>query len=183
MSLEVAEVNSTWDYRKSRKLYNFICNEGDVEGIVREMRKNEYWIKDSSFDSQLKAILAPQGTRNSSNYFFGDDVAVEEIKLQTPPKPSMKYFYKIHDYSNEKLSYEYGTPKDIIAYISKKVKTKYAEVSYNGKTEKIENTSANIAEILDELEITTSQFYIEPVGRSEMNNVMILVSIFNNYVK
>ncbi len=108
---------------------------------------------------------------------------VEEVKLPTSVKTGTKYIYKVYDYSDDKVNTEYGTQKDAISFINKRVKTKYAYVTYNGQTEKIEYDAKTVTGILNELEETTSQFEIEPISRSGNTDETILVSIFKNYVK
>ena len=183
LSLEVSEVNSTWDYRGSRILTNFICKADDAERTIQDMDRKEYWKHEKDYTSETKAILAQPGTRNASNVFFTDDVNVEEVKLPATVKTGMKYVYKIYDYSGDKVNTEYGTQKDILAYISKRIKTKYAYVTYNGKSSKIEYTPKAVIEILSDLEETTSQFEIEPVGRSGVTGDMIFVTTFKNCIK
>lgn len=183
LSLEVIEPNSTWDYRPMKVLNNFICKADDAEKTIQEMDRREYWKHEESYTSQVKAILAPAGTRNSSTVFFGDDVNVEEVKLPASLKTLPSYIYKIYDYTGEKCTTEYGSQKDVLAYISKKVKTKYAYVTYNGQSSRIEYSPKAVTDILKELAETTSQFEIEPVGRSGNTDTMIIVSTFKNCVK
>ena len=183
VSLEVIEPNSTWDYRPMKVLNNFICKADDAEKTVQEMDRREFWKHEPTYTSQVKAILAPAGTRNSSSVFFGDDVNVEEVKLPASLKTIPAYVYKIYDYTGEKCTTEYGTQKDVLAYISKKVKTKYAYVTYNGQSSRIEYSPKVVTDILKELAETTSQFEIEPVGRSGNTDTMIIVTTFKNCVK
>jgi len=183
VALEVVEANSKWDYRPARVLTNFICKEEDAEKTVQEMDRLEFWKHEPDYTSQVKAILAPAGTRNASTVFYNDDVNVEEIKLPSSVKGGTKYIYKVYDYSSDRVQTEFGTQKDALAYISKKIKTKYAYVNYNGETRKIEYTAKAVTEILNGLEETTSQFGIESVGRSGNTDNNILVSIFKNCVK
>lgn len=183
VSLEVLEPNCTWDYRESKLLNNFVCKSSDAENTVQKMDRKDYWRTEKRYTEEVKAILAPPGTRNVSNLFFSDEVNVEEVKLPTSVKPSTKYIYKVYNYSGDKVTTEYGTQKDIIAFINKKVKTKYAYVSYNGGGSKIEYDAKSVAEILNGLEETTSQFEIEPIGRSGATDETILVSIFKNCIK
>ena len=183
MSLEVLEVNSLWDYRRCKTLRNFICNEEDAENTVQEMVLNETWKQQGDYQKQVKAILAPSGTRNASTYFYGDDISYEEVKLPVSVKPGTKYVYKVYDCCNDKLSTEYGTQKDIVAYISKKIKTKYAYIMYNGKGERIEYSPKAVTDVLNGLEKTTSQCSIEPFGRSGATEDLFIVSIFENHIK
>ena len=131
---------------------------------------------------KVKAILAPDGTRNASTVFYGDDVSYEEVKLPASVKPGTKYIYKIYDYTGDKLSTEYGTQKEIVAHISKRIKTKYTYVMYNGEANKIEYSPKTVIDVLNELEKTTSQFSIEPLGRSGSTEDLMLVSIFENKI-
>lgn len=183
VSLEVIEANSKWDYRPARILRNFICKEEDAEKTVQDMDTKETWKHEEGYQKQVKAILAPEGTRNASTVFYTDDVAVEEVKLPLSMKTIPEYVYKIYDYTGEKCSTEYGTLKDVLAYLSKKVKTKYAYVTYNGETKKIEYSPKTVSDILKELAETTSQFEIEPVGRSGITDTVVMVSTFKNCVK
>ena len=182
MSLEVLEINSLWDYRKCRVLRNFICNDGDAEKLIPEMDVREFWKHQTDYQKQVKAILAPAGTRNASCCFYGDEIAYEEAKLPDSVKAATKYIYKIYDYNGVKLNTEYGTQKDAVSYIAKKIKTRNADVRYNGESRRIEFSPKAVTEILNELEETTSQFSIEPVGRSSCEET-ILVSIFKNCMK
>ena len=183
LSLEVSELNSLWDYRETRILRNFICKSDDVVKTVQDMDLRDYWKHEKGYADEVKAILSAPGTRNARSVFFGDDVHVEEIKLPASAKGNFKYLYKLYDYSGDKVTTEYGVQKDILAYISKKIKTKYAYVTYNGKSDKIEYSPKAVAGILNGLEETTSQFEIEPVGRSGATDNLILVSIFKNCIK
>lgn len=183
VSLEVAEPNSTWDYRNAKILKNFVCKKGEAERVIIDMDQKEYWKHEKKYPENVKAILAEEGTRNASNEFFGDDVYVEEVKLPASVKADTKYVYKVYDYTGDRVTTEYGTQKDILGYIGKKIKTKYAYVTYNGQGEKIEYTPKNVAAILNELEKTTSQFEIETYGRSGSTDSSIIVSIFKNCIK
>ena len=183
VSLEVIEPNSTWDYRETKVLNNFICKKDDVERVIQDMDRRDYWKHKKGYTEEVKAILAPAGTRNASSVFFDDDVNVEEIKLPPNVKDNTKYIYKVYDYAGEKLNTEYGTQKDAVACISKKIKTKYAYVTYNGETRRIECTPKAVADILTGLEETTSQFEIESVSRSGNTSDAVLVTIFKNRIK
>jgi hypothetical protein len=183
LSLEVGEPNSMWDYSNTKILRNFICKKDDAEKVIVDMDQREYWKHEKNYSEEVKSILAAPGTRNASNVFFHEDVNVEEVKLPATVKPGTKYVYKIYDYSNDKVTSEYGTQKDILAYISKKIKTKYAYVMYKGTTNKIEYSPKAVTDILNGLEETTSQFEIESVGRSGMTDNMLIVTIFKNCIK
>ena len=183
VSLEVMETNATWDYRGSRTLHNFICKKDDAERVILDMDTQERWKHEKKYADQVKSIFAPSGTRNSSNVFFTDEVAVEEVKLPKTIKATDKYIYKVYDYFGDRVSSEYGNQKDILAYVAKKIKTKYAYVSYNGVGRKIEYTPKTLGGILNSLEATTSQLEIEPLGRSGNTDGSMIISIFNNRTK
>ena len=183
LSLEVGEPNSMWDYSHTKILRNFICKKDDAEKVIVDMDQREYWKHEKNYSEEVKSILAAPGTRNASNVFFHEDVSVEEVKLPSSVKPGTKYVYKIYDYSNDNVTSEYGTQKDILAYIGKKIKTKYAYVMYKGTTNKIEYSPKAVTDILNGLEETTSQFEIESVGRSGMTDNMLIVTIFKNCIK
>lgn len=183
LSLEVIEPNSTWDYRETKVLNNFICKKDDAEKTIVDMDRREYWKHETGYKDEVKSILSDPGTRNHSDVFFGDDVNVEEVNLPASVKAGTKCVYKIYDYSGERVSTEYGTQKEILAYISKKIKTKYAYVTYNGSSQRIEYSPKVVTDILNELEKTTSQFEIESVGRSGMTDNSLLITIFKNCIK
>ena len=183
LALEVVEINPTWDYRQSKILQNFVCKKDEAEKVIADMDLQEYWKHEKKYGDEVKAILAAPGTRNASNVFFHDEVIVEEPKFPSSIKPGTKYVYKIYDYFEDRAHTEYGTQKDIVAYINKKIKTKYAYVSYNGTGCKIEYSPKSVTDILNELEKTTSQFIIEPLGRSGTTDDSMVVSIFKNCVK
>jgi hypothetical protein len=183
LSLEVIEVNSTWDYRETKTLNNFICKKDDAEKTIVEMDRKECWKHETGYKDQVKAILSDPGTRSYSDVFFNDDVNVEEVKLPASVKSGTKYVYKIYDYSGDRVNTEYGTQKEILAYLGKKIKTKYAYVFYNGTRRKIEYSPKAVTDILNELEETTSQFTIEPIGRAEAADNAFLVTMFKNCMK
>lgn len=183
VSLEVTEPNSTWDYRSNKLLNNFVCKQEDTEKALFDMDRKECWRKEKKYADEVKAVLAAPGTRNARNSFFTDSISMEEIKLPTSVKGDTKYIYKFYDYSGENLTTDYGTQKDIISHISKRIKTKYAYVNYNGQEEKIEYSPKTVANILSGLEETTSQFEIEPFGRSGSTEDSIIVAIFKNCLK
>ena len=182
LSVEVVETNSTWDYRDTRILKNFICKKSEAEKVIVDMDLRDTWKHEAKFSDNVKAILADPGTRNASSVFFTDDVNVEEVKLPLSMKTIPKYVYKIYDYTGEKCTTEYGTQKDVLAYLSKKIKTKYAYVTYNGTGGKIEYSPKTVANILNELEKTTSQLMIEPYGRSGSTEDSMLVVMFKNCI-
>lgn len=183
LSLEVGEPNSLWDYSDSKILRNFICKKDDAEKVLVDMDQKELWKHEMNYSNEVKSILAAPGTRNASCVFFTDDVNVEEVKLPVSVKAGTKYVYKIYDYSGDKVSGEYGTQKDIVAYITKKIKTKYAYVMYKGSGSRIEFSPKVVTDILNDLEKTTSQFEIEPIGRSGSTDNTLIVSIFKNCIK
>ena len=183
LSLEVGEPNSTWDYSNMKILKNFICKKDDAEKVIADMDQKEYWKHEKRYSDEVKSILAAPGTRNASNVFFHEDVNVEEVKLPATVKPGTKYVYKVYDYSNDKVSSEYGTQKDILAYITKKIKTKYVYVTYKGASHKIEYSPKAVTDILNRLEETTSQFEIESIDRSGMTDSTMFVAIFKNCIK
>ena len=183
VSLEVLEPNSTWDYTATKVLNNFICDAEDAEKTIQDMDRRDYWKHETDYKNQIRGILSAPGTRYASNSFFGDDVHVEEVKLPQTIKATTKYVYKVYDYTGEKVSTEYGTQKDVIGLLNKKIKTKYVYVTYNGSEEKIEYSQKAVADILSELEETTSQFQIESIGRSGMTSDPVIISIFKNKLK
>lgn len=183
VSLEVLEPNSTWDYTGTKVLNNFICDAEDAEKTIQDMDRRDYWKHETDYKNQIRGILSAPGTRYASNSFFGDDVHVEEVKLPQTIKATTKYVYKVYDYTGEKVSTEYGTQKDVIGLLNKKIKTKYVYVTYNGSEEKIEYSQKAVADILSKLEETTSQFQIESIGRSGMTSDPVIISIFKNNLK
>lgn len=183
ISLEVSEPNSAWDYRQSKILNNFVCKKSDAENTVQRMDRKDYWRTEKRFVDEVKGILAEPGTRNASNLFFTDEVNIEEVKLPSSVKSSTKYIYKVYGYSGDKLDTEYGVQKDALAFINRRIKTKYVYVTYNGVSEKMEYDQKAVAAILNGLEETTSPFEIEPIGRSGNTEDSICVSIFKNCIK
>lgn len=183
LALEVVETNSLWDYRPTRAFHNFICKDTAAEKTVTDLDLKENWKHDKDYPDNVKAILAPFGTRSHNCNFYGSEVCVEEVRLPASVKAGTKYIYKVYDYAGGKLNTEIGTQREAVAYIGKKVKTKYAYVTSNGRSQRIEYSPKAVAEILDGLEETTSQFQIEPIGRSGATDETILVSIFKNQIK
>ncbi len=69
VSLEVAEPNSTWDYRQGKLLNNFVCKVSDAENAVQKADRKDLWRTEKGYVDAVKGILAPPGTRNASNLF------------------------------------------------------------------------------------------------------------------
>ena len=111
LSLEVIETNSTWDYRETKVLNNFICKKDDAEKTVVDMDRREFWKHEASFKDQVKSILSDPGTRNHSDVFFNDDVNVEEVKLPASVKAGTKYVY---NGTRQKIEYSPKAVTDIL---------------------------------------------------------------------
>ena len=182
ISLEVIEPNSTWSYIKERPFYNFICKKDEAEDILKTQDRRGLTGNMKQYESEVKSILAPSGTRNSSSVFFGNEVGVEEVSLSPKTLTGAKYVYKIYDYTGEKMHTEYGVQKEAIAYITKRIRSKYAYITHDGIEERIEYNPKQISELLTGLEFTTSQLEIAPSGRTGPTNDILLVSVFRNLV-
>jgi hypothetical protein len=134
VSLEVLEPNSLADYSQSKTLKNFICDADDAEKVIMEMDRKERWKHEKDYKEQVKAVLAPRGTRGASDTFFTDLVAVDEIKAKLSSTADKllsypNYIGTIQSFVNKYVTMQYirGRCKTNLQFVSDK---EYAHYLY-----------------------------------------------------
>ena len=163
---------------------NFICYDTKVkECLTEEIRRNELK-NDPATEKEFDIICGYQTELRDGLGNLGLDlVSLLPVSLEKTVKTTTPYIYRTMDYSQSKAPAVFGTKKDALQLIQKRVKTKNVLMHYNGITERREFDIDYIDGILECLEEDTIDFDIEPIGRGDVEGDMILVSIYKNCLK
>ena len=163
---------------------NFVCFEKKVEEcLMNEIRKPEHR-NDENTLREFKVITGYQTELRDGLGNLGMDlVSLVPVTLEKSVKTTTPYIYRTMDYSLSKPVVSFGTKKDALQTIQKKIKTKNVIMHYDGNTERGELDIDHIDEILGTLEEDTIDFDIEALGRNDVEGDMILVSIYKNCLK
>lgn len=159
---------------------NFICYNSKLKDtLVNEVRREEYK-KDDKTLREFDIICGYQTeARDGLGNLGMDMVSVLPATLEKSVKSTTPYIYRTMDYSLNKPIETYGTKKEALAFIQKRIKTKNVIMHYNGVTEKCEFNIDHISSLLDTLEEDTIEFDIATLGRNTEGDI-ILVTIFKN---
>jgi hypothetical protein len=163
---------------------NFVCYDTKVrECLAEEMRRPEYK-NDQTTEKEFDIICGYQTELRGGIGNLGlDIVSLLPVTLEKTVKTTTPYIYRTIDYSQAKVPAVFGTRKDALQLIQKRVKTKNVLMHYNGITERRELDIDYIDKILEGLEEDTIDFDIEAIGRGDAEGDMILVSIYKNCLK
>lgn len=163
---------------------NFVCYNTKVrECLADEIRRPELR-NDPATGKEFDIICGYQTELRDGLGNLGLDlVSLVPISLEKTVKTTTPYIYRTMDYSQSKAPAVFGTKKDALQLIQKRVKTKNVLMHYNGITERREFDIDYIDEILGNLEEDTIDFDIEAIGRGDAEGDMILVSIYKNCLK
>lgn len=82
-----------------------------------------------------------------------ETVFIDEISHSGKLKLTDEYLYRFYDY-NEKKG-DFCAINEIIAYLKKKIKNKYANIYYNGITKRIEFNDSEVKKIIKEMSENT----------------------------
>lgn len=160
---------------------NFICFEKNVRECLMNEDINESWKHEEGREKEFDILLGYQTEARGGLGNLGSNlVSLLPVSLEKSVKSTTPYIYKTMDYSLSKPGEVFGTRKDALQTIQKKIKTKNVVMHYNGVTEKGEFDINRIDEILGTLEEETIDFDIEPIGRNDVEGDMMLVSIYKN---
>ena len=167
-----------------RNCRNFICFEKNVRSFLDKECRRESWLHESTRDREINTLLGYQTElRDGVGELGMDVVSLLPITLEKSVKTTTPYIYRTIDYGAARPTAEYGTRKDAIDLIQKRIKTKGVVMHYNGITERGDLDFDRINEILGGLEEDTIDFDIEPIGRGDVEGDMILVTIYKNDMK
>ena len=163
---------------------NFVCYNTKVrECLAEEMRRLEYK-NDQTTEKEFDTICGYQTELRDGLGNLGPNlISLSSISLEKTVKTTTPYIYRTMDYSQSKAPVVYGTKKDALQLIQKKIKTKNVIMHYNGVTERCEFDIDRIDEIFSGLEEDTIDFDIEPIGRGDIEGDIILVTVFKNDMK
>ena len=163
---------------------NFVCSEKNVRECLLNEGRTESWKHDPARETEFNALLSYQTELREGLGNIGIDmVSLLPVTLEKSVKSTTPYIYRTMDYSLNKPSVVFGTKKEALQLIQRKIKTKNVVMHYNGVTEKGEFDIARVEEILGTLEEETVEFDIEPIGRGGIEGDMVLVTIFKNCLK
>lgn len=144
-SVEMLEIDG--NHKHHNPILNFICKEKDLENSFIEC------CEDKSIKQETFKELINNFKKNKTNFINNDIVYIEEISLSKKFKPSDKYYYRIDDYNENKATL--GCFNEVIDYLKKKIKNKYALISYNGINEKIEFSEDIVTNVLSRMTAQT----------------------------
>lgn len=165
---------------------NFIAYEGDVRSCLEsEIRKEkEYLRNDENIKREFDLIVGRQTELRDGLGNLGlDMISLVPITLEKSVKTTTPYIYRTMDYSTSRPTIAYGTKKDALQTIQKKIKVRRTISHYNGITEKGDFDINHIEEVFNDLEEDTVEFDITPIGRNNMEGDTIIVTIFKNDMK
>lgn len=161
-SVEMQEEDSLHEYHNN--FLNFIVKEKDLEyGFISCDLHNI--IKEKSNEKDLKEILKnPINSQYSRQLkHIGDDVFfINEISLSKPLKTSEGYLYQIYDYNENKALF--CGFNDVLTYIKRKIKTKYALAQYNGENQRFEFSEKDVANIMTRMTPGTHSIFISQLS-------------------
>ena len=162
---------------------NFVCFKNSLkDNLVNEIRKEELR-KDEKTLREFDVICGYQTeARDGLGNLGMDMVSITPAVLEKSVKVSTPYIYRTLDYSLNKPVETFGTKKDALSFIQKRIKTKNAIMHYNGVTEKCEFNVERLSSLFDTLEADTVEFDIATLGRNTEGDI-ILVTIFKNCLK
>lgn len=163
---------------------NFICYDSKVKDCLHnEIRKDDHKT-DKDTEREFDIICGYQTELRGGIGNLGMDlISLLPVTLEKTVKTTTPYIYRLIDYSQTKSSAIFGTRKDALQFIQKKIKTKNVVMHYNGMTERCELDISQIDEILEGLEEDTIDFDIEPIGRGDVEGDTILVTVYKNCMK
>lgn len=163
---------------------NFVCYDSKVkECLHNEIRRDEYKA-DQDTEREFGIICGYQTELRGGIGNLGMDVvSLLPVTLEKTVKTTTPYIYRVMDYNQTKATAMFGTRKDALQLIQKKIKTKNVVMHYDGTTERCELDIDRIDKILEGLEEDTIDFDIEPIGRGDAEGNMILVTVYKNCMK
>ena len=165
---------------------NFIAYEKDVRACLEnEIRKEkEYLRTDEKTKREFDSIVGYQTELRDGLGNLGlDMISLVPITLEKSVKTTTPYIYRTGCYGEGRVEFTYGTKKEALAYIQKKIKVRRTVSHYNGVTERADFDIDHIDKLFDELEEDTIEFDISPIGRGGMEGDTIIVTIFKNDMK
>ena len=163
---------------------NFICYESNVKNRLIESGRKDSWKHSEDIQHEFDILCGYQTELRGGIGNLGlDIVSLTPITLEKSVKSTTPYIYRTMDYGLGKPVETYGTKKDALAFIQKRIKTKNVIMHYNGNTERCVLDIEKINEILGTLEEDTIDFDISQVGRGGDDGEIILVTIYKNLLK
>lgn len=165
---------------------NFVCYESDVRTLLDvEIRNDKQYLKTDETTKHEFDIIAGRQTelREGLGNLGIDMVSLVPISLEKSVKTTTPYIYRVRCYGESKLADSYGTRKEALSYIQKKIKTRRVVMHHNGITEKCDFDINHIDEVFNDLEEDTIEFDISQIGRGNTEGDTILVTVFKNDMK
>ena len=164
-----------------RTCRNFICYEDKVKDNILESFRKDSYRKEVGIVRDIDTLLSfKTELRDGIGNIRDDMVSLVPIEVNKTVKPGVSYIYRVKDYTLAKPTDFYGTKKDILDFMQKKIKTKNIMVCYNGVRERREFNVDEISDILSGLEEDTIDFDICPLGRGDAEGDILLITIFKN---
>ena len=173
--IEMGEENTLSEYHNP--FLNFITKEGNLRNAFEEC-DIYHILKERKNESDLEYIIKNINNPREKNIFtIGNNVLyIYEISLSKPLKSSDKYLYHIFDYNDNKETL--CGFKEVLLYIKKKIKNKYAFLHYNGINERIVFSENEIENIITRMTANTHQISVNQINGKGEEDETILITPF-----
>lgn len=182
MAFEVMSPDSLHPHTE-RVCRNFIAYENDVRRCLdEEIRTDKEYLKtDEKTKLEFDLIVGRQTELRDGIGNLGIDmVSLVPISLEKSVKTTTPYIYRVRCYGDGRPDDSYGTRKEALTAIQRRIKTRRAIVHYNGVTERMDFDIDRVDAIFNILEEDTVEFDISQIGRNNTEGDMVLVTIFKN---
>lgn len=169
-SIEFPEEDTLHPYHNP--ILNFVAKENNLIKGFHECDVHNI-LKIGNNEKELEKAIKEYGKRQTS--FFSDICFyMEEINLSKPLKSFDNYIYRFIDYNENKT--DLCGFKELVSYIKKKIKNKYAFFHYNGINEKLEFSEDVLNNIITRMTAKTHQITVNEInGKGEEDNGIIII--------
>ena len=169
-SIEFPEEDTLHPYYNP--ILNFVAKENNLIQGFHECDVHSI-LKIGNNEKELEKAIKEYGKRQAS--FFSDICFyMEEISLSKPLKSSDKYLYRFINYNENKTGF--CNFKEIVTYIKKKVKNKYAFFHYNSVNEKLVFSEDVLKNIITRMTAETHQITVNEInGKGEEDKGIIVI--------
>ena len=165
-------------------LTNFVAYEDNAVNAFKENSKRDIWNEKASPDVVKKLITDREKNLKKSTFFHNEEIGIDEaLTLSEKVKTTDPYIFKVRDMENPAWPKEvFGTQKEALAYIEKKIKNKFVHLIYNGINEVVEYDVNELANIIARMSENTTPIEIAQVTRGE-DEYWYEIEIFKNCLK
>ena len=167
-SVEMLEVDGNHEHHNP--ILNFICKEKDLENSFNKCDVGKV------LNAVIVKTLLSDIESEPMKFINGNCVFIEEINPLKKFNSLDNYYYRINDYNENKAIL--GGFNDVIDYLKRKIKNKYAMISYNGINEKIEFSEKMVSDILSRMTGNTHVVVLNQLNNRGEESDSIIVTPF-----